>query len=353
MWGRGFGRGKKVLPDASRPTGGNTFLRAASTAPPVARPITIDIEGLEKRFGDFVALKPLSLQIEEGEIFAFLGSNGAGKTTTIRMLTTLLEPSGGTARICGRDIVADPDEVRKLIGVVSDRINLYPDLSADQNLRFFAQLYGLEGATLDARVKEVLTRVDLWDRRHDRVGGYSFGMRKRCEIACALVHQPKVLFMDEATTGIDPQNSIRIRNLVKELAAEGMTIIWTTHMMEEPEALCRRVAIMSRGELRALGEPYELARLIEKEKTIEIRLANDVNPEQVQLLFGILKRQGFPATAENFENGIVKLVVDKDFDVKKALEITNHFGYIHSINTLEPSLEDVFIHYTTQQIGAT
>jgi ABC-2 type transport system ATP-binding protein len=326
----------------------NNFFAAVRVERALSGPITIDIRGLEKRFGDLVALKPLTLQVEQGEIFAFLGSNGAGKTTAIRMLTTLLEPSGGTALVCGKDVVADADEVRKLIGVVSDRINLYPDLSADQNLRFFGQLYGLEGATLDARVKDVLTRVDLWDRRHDRVGGYSFGMRKRCEIACALVHRPKVLFMDEATTGIDPQNSIRIRNLVKELAGEGMTIVWTTHMMEEPEALCKRVAIMSRGELRALGSPYDLARVIEKEKTIEIRLDSDVNPEQVQLLFGILKRRGFPAVSENFENGIVKLVVDKDFDVKKALEVTSQFGYIHSINTLEPSLEDVFIHFTTR-----
>ncbi|MBI4394479.1 MAG: ABC transporter ATP-binding protein [Euryarchaeota archaeon] len=307
----------------------------------------MEIRGLEKRFGDFVALQPLNLSIDEGEIFGFLGSNGAGKTTTIRMLTTLLEPSRGTALIHGKDIVKDQNAVRKLIGVVSDKINLYPDLSSEQNLRFFASLYGLGEKKVDERVKDVLNRVDLWDRRKDKIGGYSFGMRKRAEIACALVHEPKVLFMDEATTGIDPQNSIRIRNLALELAKEGMSIIWTTHMMEEPERLCKRVAIMSRGEVMAIGNPYELARLIEKEKTIEIRADQNVNPEQVQLLFGILRRQGIPATSENFENGVLKVVVDKDFDVTKVLTITQNFGYIHSINTLEPSLEDVFIHYTS------
>lgn len=314
---------------------------------PSALAVALDVRGLEKRFGDFVALKPLTLQIEAGEIFGFLGSNGAGKTTTIRMLTTLLEPSGGTALVHGKDIVKDADAVRRLIGVVSDKINLYPDLSADQNLRFFGQLYGLEGDRLERRVKEVLTRVDLWDRRDDRLGGYSFGMRKRAEIACALVHEPKVLFMDEATTGIDPQNSIRIRDLALELAKEGMSIIWTTHMMEEPERLCKRVAIMSRGEVKAIGSPYELARRIEKEKTIEIRTDDTVNPEQVQLLFGILRRQGIPARAEDFEAGVLKVVVDKSFDVGKVLAVTQNFGYVHSINTLEPSLEDVFIHYTS------
>lgn len=302
---------------------------------------------LSKRFGRFCAVDRLGLTVEEGEIFGFLGSNGAGKTTTIRMLTTLIRPTGGTARVHGYDIRVSPREVRKRIGAVSDGINLYPDLSLKQNLRFFGRTYGLRGRRLAQRSKEVMSRVDLLDWQNEPVSTYSFGMRKRAQIACALVHEPKVLFMDEATTGIDPQNSIRIRNLARELAAEGMTIVWTTHMMEEPERLCNRVAIMSRGRIRATGNPYALARLIEKEKTIEIRTDEKVTPEQVRFVAGVLRRNGLPVLSGNYEAGAIKIVVEKDFDVAEVMTITERFGYIHSINTIEPSLEDVFIHYTT------
>ncbi|MBW3584018.1 MAG: ABC transporter ATP-binding protein [Euryarchaeota archaeon] len=307
----------------------------------------IQTRGLTKRYGRFTAVDRLDLVVEEGEIFGLLGSNGAGKTTTIQMLTTLTRPSGGTARIYGHDIRIKPREVRKHIGAVSDGINLYPDLSLHQNLHFFGRGYGLRGHRLEARVDDVLSRVDLLDWQDEPLGTYSFGMRKRAQIAVALVHEPKVLFMDEATTGIDPQNSIRIRNLVQELAAEGMTIVWTTHMMEEPERLCDRVAIMSRGKVRALGKPYELARMIEKEKTIEIRAQRDANPEQVRFMAGVLRRRGLPVIDGDWRSGAVKLVVAKDFDMGDLMAVTDRFGYIHSINTIGPSLEDVFIHYTT------
>lgn len=303
---------------------------------------------LTKRFGRFTAVDRLDLKVDEGEIFGFLGSNGAGKTTTIRMLTTLIKPSGGSARVHGHDIRAKPREVRKVIGAVSDGINLYPDLSIKQNLVFYGRSYGYRGRRLRTRIQDVLDRVDLLEWKNELVGNYSFGMRKRAQIACALVHEPRVLFMDEATTGIDPQNSIRIRHLARELADEGMTIVWTTHMMEEPERLCSRVAIMSKGTVRATGNPYELARLIEREKTIEIRTESTVTPEQVRLMAGVLRRAGLPVLQGSSSSGAIKLVVEKDFDVSEVLAVTDHFGYIHSINTIEPSLEDVFIHYTTK-----
>lgn len=304
--------------------------------------------GLTKRFGRFTAVDRLDLEVEEGEIFGLLGSNGAGKTTTIQMLTTLLRPSGGTARIHNQDIRYAPTAVRRMIGAVSDGINLYPDLSLQQNLRFFGGAYGMSGSRLRHRVRDVLARVDLTEWKHKVVGDYSFGMRKRAQIAVALLHEPKVLFMDEATTGIDPQNSIRIRHLVRELSEEGMTIVWTTHMMEEPERLCDRVAIMSRGKVRALGTPRELADLIEREKTIEIRTATSSPPERVRLVAGILRRTGFPVIEDGLESGVVKVVVDKGFDVRKIMRVTDRVGFVHSINTIEPSLEDVFIHYTTR-----
>lgn len=307
----------------------------------------ISTRALTKRFGRFTAVDRLDLHVDEGEIFGLLGSNGAGKTTTVRMLTTLIRPSSGRAWIHGNDVRSRPRQVRRLIGAVSDGINLYPDLSLTQNLRFFGKTYGIRGRRLKGRVRDVLTRVDLWDWRNKPLNTYSFGMRKRAQIACALVHQPRVLFMDEATTGVDPQNSIRIRNLARELAEEGITIVWTTHMMDEPERLCKRVAIMSRGKIQAIGNPYELSRLIEREKTIEIRTDSEVTPEQVRLIAGVLERSGLPVLQGDWSTSSVKLVVEKDFDVSRVLQVARRFGYVHSINTIEPSLEDVFIHYTS------
>lgn len=309
----------------------------------------ISTRALTKRFGRFTAVDRLDLNIEEGEIFGLLGSNGAGKTTTVRVLTTLIRPTAGSAYIHGNDVVARPRQVRRLIGAVSDGINLYPDLSLTQNLRFFGKTYSIRGARLRKRVRDVLARVDLWDWRNQPLNTYSFGMRKRAQIACALVHEPRVLFMDEATTGVDPQNSIRIRNLARELADEGITIVWTTHMMDEPERLCKRVAIMSHGKIRAIGNPYDLARYIEREKTIEIRTESEVTPEQIRLIAGVLKRSGLPVLEGDWSAGSVKLVVHKDFDVSRVLQVAQRFGYVHSINTIEPSLEDVFIHYTSDQ----
>ncbi len=307
----------------------------------------ISTRGLTKRFGRFTAVDKLDLNVEEGEIFGLLGSNGAGKTTTVRMLTTLIPPTAGRAYVHGHEVRVRPRRVRRLIGAVSDGINLYPDLSLQQNLSFFGKTYGIRGRRLRSRIRDVLARVDLWDWRHKPLNTYSFGMRKRAQIACALVHQPRVLFMDEATTGVDPQNSIRIRNLARELAEESITIIWTTHMMDEPERLCKRVAIMSHGKIQAIGNPYELARFIEREKTIEIRTQSEVTPEQVRLIAGVLQRSGLPVLQGDWSAGSVKLVVEKDFDVARVLQVANRFGYVHSINTIEPSLEDVFIHYTS------
>lgn len=329
--------------------GGGGFIEAHARQAPIGMATAaIEARGLAKSFGGLVAVSPLTLRLEEGEIFALLGSNGAGKTTAIRMLTTLLKPSAGTALVHGRDVVRESEQVRRLIGVVSDRINLYPDLSAEQNLRFFARLYRVPEAQVEAAVKQALTRVSLWDRRRDAVGGYSFGMRKRAEIACALVHSPRVLFMDEATTGIDPQNSLRIRHLARELAHEGMTILWTTHLMQEPERLCDRVGIMSRGELKAVGRPQELSRLIEREKVVEVTTAAGASAEQVLLLAGLLRRQGLDAHVEDPASGVLRVVVARDFDVSRILRVTESFGYIHSVNTLEPSLEDVFLHYAAE-----
>lgn len=308
----------------------------------------IKTQGLTKRFGRFTAVDRLALEVETGEVFGLLGSNGAGKTTTVQMLTTLLRPSAGTARVHGHDIRASPRRVRQVIGAVSDGINLYPDLTLNQNLRFFGKGYGLSGNRLRLRVRDVLSRVDMLSWGDARLDTFSFGMRKRAQIAVALVHEPKVLFMDEATTGIDPQNSIRIRHLARELADEGMTIVWTTHMMEEPERIADRVAIMSRGTVRALGAPDELAQLIEREKTIEIRTSRDTTPERVRLLAGVLRRAGYPVVEGDVRTRAIKLVVDRDFDVNDVFGVTNRFGYIHSINTIGPSLEDVFIHYTTK-----
>jgi ABC-2 type transport system ATP-binding protein len=223
-----------------------------------AMPI-IEVQGLTKRFGDLAAVDDITFRVERGEIFAFLGPNGAGKTTTIKMLTTLLLPTSGSITLAGTDVVSDPHGARRSFGIVFQDPSTDTELTAEENMEIHAILYGLDRTVRDARTKELLTLVDLWDRKNDLVKNFSGGMKRRLEIARGLLHHPKVLFLDEPTLGLDPQTRNHIWSYIENLnRSEGITVFFTTHYMEEADRAAHRVAIIDHGKIMTEGTPEEL-----------------------------------------------------------------------------------------------
>ncbi|MFH1844056.1 MAG: ABC transporter ATP-binding protein [bacterium] len=222
----------------------------------------IQVQGLVKKYGSLKAVDELSFEVNEGEIFGLLGPNGAGKTTTISILSTLLAADGGSAKVCGYDVARDQARVRSRIGVVPQEIALYEDLSARENLTFWGRLYGMGGKTLKRRVDELLAITRLQDRASEKVEKYSGGMKRRLNLAIGLVHSPEVLFLDEPTVGIDAQARSRILELIREMNEDGLTVLYTTHYLEEAEQLCDRIAVIDQGKLVALGNKDDLIQQI-------------------------------------------------------------------------------------------
>jgi ABC-2 type transport system ATP-binding protein len=217
----------------------------------------IETRGLTKRFGNFTAVDSIDLNVRKGEIYGFLGPNGAGKSTTIRMLCTLLTPTSGTAKVDGYDVVHQANEVRKRIGLVSEKMIMYPRLTALENMTFFGSLYGLDRDKLRKRAEELLDMVKLTPFKDKLVGGFSSGMRQRVNVIRAVLHDPDILFLDEPTTGLDPQSTRFVRDLVKELKQRGHTIVLTTHIMEEADELSDRVCIIDHGKIMAVDTPQQ------------------------------------------------------------------------------------------------
>ncbi len=215
-------------------------------------------EDLYKRYGEVVAVDGLSLSLHAGEIVGLLGPNGAGKSTTIAMLAGLLRPDRGTITLDGRPFGPHTPQRKALLGLVPQEIALYPDLTGRENLRFFGRVYGLHGRTLEARIDQALEQVGLTPHAHRLVSTYSGGMQRRLNFAAALLHRPRLLFLDEPTVGVDPQSRHAIHTLVQRLAAEGVGVLYTTHYMEEAQRLCHRVLIMDAGRVVAQGEPQAL-----------------------------------------------------------------------------------------------
>jgi ABC-2 type transport system ATP-binding protein len=232
----------------------DVFLKSPGVAEGELMKPIITTQDLTKRFGDFAAVDHINLEIMTGEIFGFLGPNGAGKSTTIRMLTTLSEPTEGTAEVDGFDIRTQADEVRRRIGLVAEKIILYPRLNAVENLMFFGELYGMSRTELRPRINELLEMVRLENFKDMPTGGYSSGMRQRLNIVRGLLHDPEILFLDEPTALLDPQSVRFVRDLVKELNASGKTIILTTHIMEEADELSHTVGIIDHGKMVAVDE---------------------------------------------------------------------------------------------------
>jgi len=241
----------------------------------------VDLVGLGRSFGDLEAVRDVSLHIEEGETVGLLGPNGAGKTTTLSMLATLLPPSSGDAQIFGASLCRDAWTVRSLVGLAPQEISLYPDLTADENLSFFGRMYGVGGATLRTRADELMDLVGLAPRRDDRVATYSGGMKRRLNLACSLLHAPRLLLLDEPTVGVDPQSRDRIFEAIRGLARNGKTILYTTHYLEEAERLCDRITIMDGGRILAVGTLDELLRIVGLGEVIELNGLHQLGDERL------------------------------------------------------------------------
>jgi len=304
----------------------------------------LDVQNLVKNYGDFKAVKGVSFYIEEGEIFSLLGPNGAGKTTTISMLSTLYTPTSGDATIGGHSITKDPMGVRGIIGVVPQDLALYEDLTARENLIFWGQMYNLSGKPLTRRVDEVLEQIGLTDKAKDRVKTYSGGMKRRVNIGVGLLHKPRLLFMDEPTVGIDPQSRRAILDTVKDLNKQGMTLLYTTHYMEEAEELSHRVGIIDHGEMIAIGTQKELTQQVGEAETLILHVGE--NDDSEALAKTLKDIQGVQqATAVDHE---VSVVCAEAEDVLAAVVTkANDRGIkIRSIDIREPNLEAVFLHLT-------
>src|SRR6266508_4183551 len=257
----------------------------------------LEVRNLVKKYGDFTAVNGISFDIKEGEIFSLLGPNGAGKTTTISMLSTLYTPTSGDATIGGHSITKDPMAVKQIIGVVPQEIALYEDLTARENLIFWGQMYGLSGKPLNSRVDEVLEQIGLTDKAKNRVKTYSGGMKRRVNIGVGLLHKPRLLFMDEPTVGIDPQSRRAILDTVKDLNRQGMTVLYTTHYMEEAQELSDRVGIIDHGELIALGTQKELTQQVGQTETLILHLRDNYDPNALaSSLNGLIGVQKAEAT---------------------------------------------------------
>lgn len=302
----------------------------------------IEVQNLEKCFGEFAAVKGVRFEVQQGEIFSLLGPNGAGKSTTISMLSCLLAPSGGDACVMGHSVIREPQAVKAAIGVVPQDIALYQDLSARENLTFWGKMYGLRGALLSKRVEEVLEIIGLTDRQGDRVDTFSGGMKRRVNIGAALMHKPAVIIMDEPTVGIDPQSRRHILDNIKELNAQGMTVLYTTHYMEEAQELSDHIAIMDQGQVIASGTHEELVRLVGELDRINMTLNGD--SQRV-----ISDWQAMAGVQRVFaEDGLLTVLAeDSNVILPHLFESANRAKVrITSVEIQEPNLEAVFLHLT-------
>lgn len=304
----------------------------------------LEVHDLCKNYGDFTAVKGISFDIKEGEIFSLLGPNGAGKTTTISMLSTLYTPTSGDAIMDGHSITKNPMAVKQVIGVVPQEIALYEDLTARENLIFWGQMYGLSGKSLSDRVDEVLEQIGLTDKAKNRVKTYSGGMKRRVNIGVGLLHKPRLLFMDEPTVGIDPQSRRAILDTVKDLNQQGMTVLYTTHYMEEAEELSDRVGIIDHGELIAIGTQKELTQQVGETETLILHIGE--NDDSAWLAKSLTRvKDILEATANDHT---VSIVAHEAEDVLASVVTkANERGiHIRSIDIREPNLEAVFLHLT-------
>ena len=315
---------------------------AGLSAGSVEHGLVLDCVDVHKRFGEVEAVRGVSFQIAEGETYGLLGPNGAGKTTTISMVCGLLEPDSGEVFVAGRRLTSRSVEEKAAIGYVPQELAIYPDLSARENLQFFARLYGLRPDDVRARVDEVLKVVGLGDRASEQTRSFSGGMQRRLNIGIGLLHRPRLLILDEPTVGVDPQSRNAILESVEKLSSEGMAVLYTTHYMEEAERLCDRIGIVDLGELRAEGTRAELVSLVGEHDRVSLEGTGDLGAAaKASLMLPEVR-------AASVQDGGIELIVDRARSVLPELLRTSADAgaAVGSVEVIEPDLEAVFLHLT-------
>jgi ABC-2 type transport system ATP-binding protein len=297
----------------------------------------ISVRDLTRRFGNFVAVDRINFQVERGEIFGFLGANGAGKSTTIRMLCGLLKPSSGTAMVDGVDVSRDPEQVKQRIGYMSQRFSLYELLTVDQNIRFFGALYGLTDDQIALRKKFVLEMAGLTGRDNTKARDLAGGWRQRLALGCAILHEPRIVFLDEPTGGVDPVSRRQFWRLIEGLSRDGVTILVTTHYLDEAEH-CHRIAIINAGKLAAIGTSHELKQVFAARPILEVHSNRPVELMQALEQMDEVEKTTIFGTAVH---AVLKTGMGDADALRKRLE---QLGLdVTAIDRVMPSLEDVFL----------
>ncbi|MFI6454672.1 ABC transporter ATP-binding protein [Streptosporangium amethystogenes] len=307
---------------------------------------TLSCTGLSKRYGDILAVQDVGFFIEKGEAYGLLGPNGAGKTTAISMLVGLLRPDTGSVQVCGHDLAADPLAAKARIGYVPQEIALYPDLTGRENLRFFGRLYGLPRRELAKRIDEVLDFVGLSDRADGKIDTYSGGMKRRINIGAALLHRPEVLILDEPTVGVDPQSRKAILDGVEQLVADGMSLLYTSHYMEEVERVCKRVGIIDHGKVIAEGTRKELVSTLGSADRVELVLDGDLDAatDKLRAVEGVTE-------AVRAGTSSIRLIVNEGSHLLPTLiAAVRGIAVVTAVEVIEPDLEAAFLHLTGNKL---
>jgi ABC-2 type transport system ATP-binding protein len=300
---------------------------------------TVEVSQLVKRFGAFTAVDGVSFSIEPGEVFGLLGSNGAGKSTVIRMLCGLMTPTAGSARVLGIDVARDPEAVKHGIGYMTQRFSLYTDLSVRETLRFFGGVYGLRGEALAEREAWAIDLTDLRGKEDLLTGDLPGGWKQRLALACAVLHRPRMVFLDEPTGSVDPISRRRFWRLIDQMASDGVTLLVTTHYLDEAEH-CGRLALMDAGRIVASGSVLEMKRVFAGFAVLEVACSDYLDALR------LLERQDWVREASTFGTRLHLVVEDADSSAKRIRETLEHAGnQVRGIERIVPSLEDVFIHY--------
>ena len=305
----------------------------------------IEADALTKRFGSLTAVDRLSFEVKEGEVFGLLGPNGAGKTTTVRMLACLILPSEGSGRVGGHDIIKDSMKIREIVGILTENPNLYDRLTPYENMSFFAQAYGLsDQQQRRSRIRELLDFFNLWERRNDKVGTFSKGMKQKLAIARTLVHEPPILLLDEPTSGLDPESAKEIRDLISGLSQrENHTILLCTHHLGDAERLCSRVMIINRGSRIIIGTPQELRNRTSNKTAIEIIL----KVYDLRLVRAVEEVEQVSEVTVDKSRG--RLVITAEDPDKSTPEIVRRIVYsggeILSVSIAQPSLEEAYLKF--------